>query len=105
MFIKSIKPTAAILICLGLTSCFEEIIVELPVGTCYYEGGDLGGTPNIIHCVQAKGVDGFLKCQGSSYYNEWRWYACRTSERFRYLKKTVTVDCPRPCPDLSYPPQ
>ena len=77
---------------------------ELPVGTCYYEGGDFGGTPSILHCVQAKGVDGFLRCQGSDVLSKgWRWYACRDSTRFGFLEKVVVVKCPTPCPDLSKP--
>jgi len=87
-----------------MVSCKTGTTVELPVGTCYYEGGDIGGTPSILHCVQAKGSDGFLRCQGSDILSRgWRWYACRESSEFKWLIKAVVVKCPLPCPDLSKP--
>lgn len=79
-------------------------VARLDVGTCYHTYGDVGGSPDIVHCVQSVGKDGFLRCQGSSFGNNFSWYACNSAESWRYLSRVSgqlrKVECPKQCPIL-----
>lgn len=81
----------------------EEPPKPLSVDDCYYTGGDFGGTPDIIYCVQASGRDGFLRCQGSTFPDgTWSWYSCESAEQWSWFSRPhrtpTKVECPTKCP-------
>lgn len=86
---------------LFLTGCPVSINPRLELGQCYHEYGDVGGTPDIIHCVHAVGNDGFLQCQGSYIYSKFHWYSCGDAEKWNWLSNDLRiVKCPKACVEV-----